>query len=62
MIRIMERFARIFLVLSGYISLLLVTLGYWIEMAEELETAPGDIAAKAGKHILVVLKLLLFSR
>lgn len=58
----MEKFARLLVLLSGSLALMMVTLGYWIEMAEEIETEPGDLAAKAGKHALVLLKLLLFPR
>jgi len=40
--------------------LALITLGYWVEMAEELET--GNSVARLGRSLLVLLKLLVYPK
>ena len=56
----MEKLARIFYILSEYIILLMVTLGYWVEMAEEME--PDNIPEKLGKGLMVLIKVLVFPK
>lgn len=56
----MEKLSRAFIFLSQYFILLVLTLGYWLEMAEELEA--DNHAARLGKGLLVVVKLLVYPR
>lgn len=41
-----------------YYALFVVTCGYWIEMAEDIEV--NDHFERIGKHALVIVKLLFF--
>lgn len=46
--------------MSQYFILLALTLGYWLEMAEDLEA--DNHVARLGKSLLVVIKLLVYPR
>lgn len=54
----MEKATKIFTALAEYYALAVVTFGYWIEMAEDIEV--NDTIEKIGKHALILAKLLFF--
>lgn len=54
----MEKATKLFIVIMEYCALTIVTLGYWIEMAEDIEVK--DTIEKIGKHALILAKLLFF--
>ena len=54
----MEKATKVLAAAIEYYALFVVTCGYWIEMAEDIEV--NDNLEKIGKHALVVLKLLFF--
>jgi hypothetical protein len=54
----MEKAAKLFVAMMEYYALAIVTCGYWIEMAEDIEV--NDTLEKIGKHVLILLKLLFF--
>lgn len=51
---------RLLMAMAGYITLSVMTIGYWIEMAEEMQ--PDGPMAKAVRSLLVLLKTWLLSR
>ncbi|WP_162902871.1 hypothetical protein [Taibaiella koreensis] len=56
----MEKLFKTTYGLMQYLLLGLLTLGYWVEMAEELEA--GNQSARLGKSLLVLLKLLVYPK
>jgi hypothetical protein len=54
----MEKAIKLFTALMQYYALAVVTFGYWIEMAEDMEI--NDNFEKMGKHALILIKLLFF--
>jgi hypothetical protein len=54
----MGKATKLFAVTMEYYALAIVTLGYWIEMAEDIEV--NDTIEKIGKHALILAKLLFF--
>jgi hypothetical protein len=54
----MERVAKLFTTIIEYYALAVVTFGYWIEMAEDIEV--NDTIEKIGKNALILAKLLFF--
>lgn len=56
----MGKLARLYLILAQQLIIVVSSMAYWIEMAEELEV--NDMGSKMGKHILVILKMLVFPK
>jgi hypothetical protein len=54
----MERVTKLLTTVMEYYALAVVTFGYWIEMAEDIEV--NDTLEKIGKHALILAKLLFF--
>lgn len=54
----MEKATKLLSTASEYYAMLVVTCGYWIEMAEDMEV--NHTMEKIGKHALILAKLLLF--
>jgi hypothetical protein len=54
----MEKATKLFVTMMEYCALAVVTFGYWIEMAEDIEVK--DTIEKVGKHALILAKLLFF--
>lgn len=54
----MEKAGKLLTHAAEYYALFVVTCGYWIERAEDIEV--NDNLQKIGKHALILAKQLLF--
>ena len=55
-----EKMARFIFLLLEYALLAVLMLGYWLEMAEEMEA--NNLIERAGKGLLILFKLLVYPR